>query len=294
MSWDLWGNPHGSDPALVGIALGALLLLPLALVVLLRGRALRADVADPAPVWFGFARAASWIVGGWWLTWIAEVSMTRAAYLAAHLLPWRGPVPAIAVAAGIYLLPPVLVMIAVAALSHRVAARLRGSGWTLRETVVQAASQQAALVVPLACLALCATSFVAGNPRAGVVLAGAVFVSRIGLLWLQLRAMGIAPHAVTAGPLRDRIFGLAGQAGVRLQQLYVVPMARGRMANAFAVRGNLVVLTDYLLEPLTRREVDAVMAHEITHLKRRHLLLLSLTLMGAWAVLVQVISFLGW
>src|SRR5258706_53892 len=148
MSWDLWGNPHGSDPALVGIALGALLLLPLALVVLLRGRALPADVADPAPVWFGFARA---------------------------------------------------------------------------------------------------TSFVAGNPRAGVVLAGAVFVSRIGLLWLQLRAMGIAPHAVTAGPLRDRIFGLAGQAGVRLQQLYVVPMARGRMANAFAVRGNLVVLTDYLL-----------------------------------------------
>ena len=293
MPWNLPASPHGTDPAQAAIALAALLLLPLAMVLLLRGRALRAPAPDPAPVWFGYARTTSWIVGGWWLAWIAEVNLTGAAFRAAHLLPWRGPVPAVAVAVAVYLLPPAMITIAVAALSHRVAARLRGSGWTLRETVAQAAWQQAALIVPLACLGLAAGAAVAGSPRAGIVLAGAAVASRLVLLRLQLRAMGIAPHAVTAGPLRDRLFALTDQAGVRLQQLYVVPMARGRMANAFAVRGNLVVLTDYLLEHLSRREVDAVMAHEITHLKRRHPLLLLFTLVTVWVVLAQVIVFLG-
>ncbi len=277
----------------MGIALGALLLLPLAMVLLLRGRALRAPCADPAPVWFGFARTTSWILGGWWLAWIAEVNLTRAMEHAAFLMHTRGLVPFAAVGAGVYLLPPAAVTIAVAALSHRVASRLRGSEWTLREAVVQAACQQAALIVPLSCLGLCAAAFAAGSARAGVVLAGAAIASRLALLRLQLQASGIAPHAVTAGPLRDRLFALAAQAGVRLRQLYVVPMARGRMANAFAVRGNVVVLTDYLLEHLSRREVDAVMAHEITHLQRRHPLLLLLTLMGVWVGIAELVMLLG-
>ena len=45
------------------------------------------------------------------------------------------------------------------------------------------------------------------------------------------------------------------------------------MANAFAAQGNTVMLTDYLLTHLTRREVDAVVAHELTHLKRQQMAL---------------------
>src|SRR6266850_374999 len=205
MPWNLPGGPPDTDPALVGFALAALLLLPLALVLLLRGRALRAPGADPAPVWFGFARTTSWIVGGWWFAWFAEVELTRAAYHAAHLLQTRGLMPFVAVAAAVYLLPPAAMMIAVAGLSHRVAARLRGSEWTLRESMTQAAWQQAALIVPFFCLAVAIGALAANSLRAGVVPAGTAILSRLVLMQVQLWAMGIAPHAVTAGALRGRL-----------------------------------------------------------------------------------------
>ena len=294
MSPSLPPIPLGPSPALVAIGLVACLLLPLALTLLLRVRALRARAdSDPAPVWFGFARTTSWIALLSWIGWIAEVHLMRVTRFVPLLLPAGGILTFAAVAA-LYLLPPTLVMIAVAALSHRVAARLRGASWTLRETLSQAIWQQAALLVPLFCLVLGVSAILAGSPRAGVALVIAALASRLLLLRLQLRAMGIAPHALTSGSLRDRIFALASQAGVKLQQLYVVPMARSRMANAFAVRGNVVVLTDYLLEHLTRREVEAVMAHELTHLKRGHPFLLVLTLAFTWvvvAILPSVIPF---
>ena len=79
----------------------------------------------------------------------------------------------------------------------------------------------------------------------------------------------MTPNALTVGELRDRIFALAGQAGVKVQQVYVLPAGKGRLANAFAMRGNNVLITDYLLEHLSKREIDAIMAHELAHLKRR-------------------------
>ena len=294
MSPSLSPTPLGPSPAQAAIGLLACLLLPVALTLLLRVRALRAAAADPAPVWFGFARTTSWIVLGSWIAWIAEVHLMRVTRFVPLVLPAGGILPIAAAVAALYLLPPTLVMIAVAALSHRVAARLRGASWTLRETLSQAAWQQAAFLVPLFCLVLGVSAILAGSPRSGVALVIAALASRLVLLRLQLRAMGIAPHALTSGPLRDRIFALASQAGVKLQQLYVVPMARSRMANAFAVRGNVVVLTDYLLEHLSRREVDAVMAHELTHLKRGHPFLLALTLAFTWvivAILPSVMPF---
>ena len=66
--------------------------------------------------------------------------MARLRLGVALLLPSRGIVPFVAVAAAVYLLPPATIMIAVAALSHRVASRLRGQGlggrmmaWALEE-----------------------------------------------------------------------------------------------------------------------------------------------------------------
>ena len=55
------------------------------------------------------------------------------------------------------------------------------------------------------------------------------------------------------------------------------------MANAGAHRGNNILLSDYLLEHLSKREVDRVLAHELAHLKRRHPLLLLITLISGMA-----------
>ena len=78
------------------------------------------------------------------------------------------------------------------------------------------------------------------------------------------------PHALTTGPLRDRVFSMADQLGVKLQQVYLIPSGKGQMANAFASSGNNISFTDFLLQRMSQREVDYVRAHELTHLKLQH------------------------
>jgi hypothetical protein len=109
----------------------------------------------------------------------------------------------------------------------------------------------------------------------------------------QRRATGITPHAVTRGELRDRVFALAGRAGVRMRQFYVVPLSRVRMANAFAVRNDIVILTDYLLAHLDRDEVDAALAHEMTHLRLGHPRKLGLALLAPLMLGIAVATEFG-
>jgi Zn-dependent protease with chaperone function len=63
---------------------------------------------------------------------------------------------------------------------------------------------------------------------------------------------------------------MADQLGVKLQQVYLIPSGKGQMANAFASSGNNISFTDFLLQRMSQREVDYVMAHELTHLKLQH------------------------
>ena len=72
------------------------------------------------------------------------------------------------------------------------------------------------------------------------------------------------------GELRDRVFELAKQAGVDLRQLFIMPTGKDRMANAFAVGKQDVMITDYLIQKLSKREVDAIIGHELSHLKGGH------------------------
>jgi len=95
------------------------------------------------------------------------------------------------------------------------------------------------------------------------------------------KRFGLEPHAVSHGELRDRLFALAAKAGATLQQLYVVPTRRSRLANAFAVQGGVVLLTDWLLENLDRREIDAVLAHELAHIRLGHPRKLMFAAMGS-------------
>ena len=46
--------------------------------------------------------------------------------------------------------------------------------------------------------------------------------------------LGLAPEAVTTGPLRERVFMRAESAGVRVEQLFVLAARDARLTNAFA------------------------------------------------------------
>ncbi len=122
-------------------------------------------------------------------------------------------------------------------------------------------------------------------------------VAGFGLgLWVAMsrsRVRGLSPEAVTAGPLRERVFALAERAGVSVAQLLVLAARDARLMNAFALQGRRVLITDTLLEQLSRREVDSVIAHELAHLRFRHPQLLFASLVVTVAVVFPLSLPLG-
>ncbi len=82
-----------------------------------------------------------------------------------------------------------------------------------------------------------------------------------------------AARPVPAGELRDRLESRCRAMGFPPAGLYVI--ASGATANAFVAgllaRRRPVFFTGSLLQGMTPEEVEAVLAHEVTHAQRRHL-----------------------
>ena len=104
----------------------------------------------------------------------------------------------------------------------------------------------------------------------------------MGALTLFLFAMPAVLQVIFAarplppGPLRDRLDRLCRIAETPCRDLYTFSTGRARLANAFVTglspRTRRIFFTDALLEKLEPEEVEAVLAHEIVHAKRRHIL----------------------
>ena len=89
------------------------------------------------------------------------------------------------------------------------------------------------------------------------------------------------------GSMRDELEALAKDAGVGVREIWVWP-TDGLIANA-AVMGVLpgmrcVMLSDCLLECMTREQVRAVMAHELGHVVRRHLPWMLAVILACWTL----------
>lgn len=91
-----------------------------------------------------------------------------------------------------------------------------------------------------------------------------------------------------AGIHRRRISDLCHRAGVRYADIVYWPIFGGRMITAGVMglvsRYRYILVTNALLELLSGEEIDQVIAHEIGHVKRRHLLLYLLFFIGAMAI----------
>lgn len=95
-------------------------------------------------------------------------------------------------------------------------------------------------------------------------------------------------QALPAGELRDRLLAMCCEHRVGVRQI-LLWRTYGGLVNA-AVMGVLrpvryVLLTDALLESLPRRQVEAVMAHELAHIRRHHIPWMMLLLLSAGALL---------
>lgn len=103
------------------------------------------------------------------------------------------------------------------------------------------------------------------------------------LIWKTVR--------ISDGELRERLLSVCRRHGVRVSDVLLWRTGSG-IANAavigFMPRVRFVLLSDGLLERLSDKEVEAVMAHEIGHIRRRHVLWL-----GGFALSLMTVAWGG-
>ena len=85
--------------------------------------------------------------------------------------------------------------------------------------------------------------------------------------WALRARFGSSLRRVASGELYDRVSQLASRAGWRKLTFYISFSTQSTQLNAFALPGRSIIFTAPLLQSLSRREVDAVAAHELGHLR---------------------------
>jgi Zn-dependent protease with chaperone function len=249
------------------------LLLPLLLIFWMGRKALSSEAQDKAVVWFTYMRYLQWTLNlsllGWW---IAADSLHLVQILQSLSAGTRiAPIWGYAVTPNIVnWFPPAIIWVLCFALSHPVQEKLRGLTWTRGELAMQGIYSFCASLLPLALFLTGLSTMVRSSLRTGMLWMVAAFAVAIIASRARQKFLGMQPQALTTGDLRDRAFAMARQLNVKLQQVYIIPSGKGQMANAFARKGNVISFTDFLLHRMTRREVNYVLGHEMTHLKLGH------------------------
>jgi heat shock protein HtpX len=120
--------------------------------------------------------------------------------------------------------------------------------------------------------------------------AGYWFSDRIALAASRARPLGEAE----APALHQAVAGLASRAGIPMPRLYLIP---SEQPNAFATGRNpdhsAVAVTQGLLERMPSEQVEAVLAHELAHIRNRDVLVSSIAAMiaGAISAIATVLQF---
>jgi Zn-dependent protease with chaperone function len=249
--------------------LAGFLLIPVMLTLWMRRRALASAGEDAAASWFGYFKTLSWVLTGAMLLWITSGLGARRVlqdWVADQgLSTWSAAAADVFVVVG----PAFLIYLFCIALSFPVYARLRGGQLSRREFLLQQLVAVGAQVLPLM-LGLASLQIIHQQLELSVALLILTVVMLQVFKLLKLRVLKNYPQALTTGELRDRIFALAARLGVTVTQVFVIPAGKGQVANAYAAKNKIVMFTDYLLEHLSKREVDAIAAHELAHLQHKH------------------------
>jgi heat shock protein HtpX len=209
----------------------------------------------------------NWILLASWLYWISAIEVGDiSAYFGSLRLH-----PAIGVAFGslLYSLPPLLAIAsALIALSPQL---LPGKhSWSdLSRLLKSGVAGSASSIVPLGIFLVGSGMYEYGWMVATGSMIAAYLAYKV-ISWWAWRWSFVEMRSVDRGEFIDRVRALAEKAGVQVRGVYVLRNRMPREANAFAMSGHRIGVTEGLLENLTRREVDAVVGHELGHLKGGH------------------------
>jgi Zn-dependent protease with chaperone function len=265
-----YGYPRSQALLIVGV-LASLLAIPIALTFFFRRRAQNLPLEKRPSISFAHRRFVIQTTLWGLLIWWAALDILHVDTFAGFVIPFPhfGDSFASSVLLWFSLWIPAIVVYFLCLLLSSPMLGLRGTTRTGKEALDQSFWSVARIVFP-AVFAGVGVGELFYSPRIGVVLiVVGIVVTKITSRNF-VRAYGIELHALTSGELRDRAFAIARAAGVSLNQLYVLPAERMRMANAFAHAAKNVYLTDYLVQNLDKPEVDAIIGHEIAHLEKKH------------------------
>jgi len=285
----LGGDAHtlnfGGINQIIGSTL--VLVLPIGLALWFRRKALLAPPEARASVWFSSFRFLRYLNLGtialWWAATDFLDLKARAWFLWLKNLPaWLPSSHAIFLFC--FWIPPMVGLICCQTLFQPVYVQIREVPWTRSELARQAALGLGASLVPALLVIGGVLELTSGGSFTDFVLSYALAAFfGVGSARALRKQLQLTPNALTTGELRDRAFSLAARLSVKLRQLYLLPPGKSRLANAFARSGNSILLTEILLTSLNKREVDAVIGHELSHLKKDHPRLLGFALMGGLA-----------
>jgi Zn-dependent protease with chaperone function len=279
--------------------LAPLVLLPLPVFWTLwrRRRVLSQPVSESTTPWWSYARFSRRLEVGLALSWAFVVLGTSVGILLDRLAHFAVgiPIPPQALFFGwdwlsllVYALPPAVISFLCVYLSYPVYIRLRQLEWTRWDMVWNALLIHIAPWLSLLLFAAVIAAVTNADVHRWITwsIAGVL----VGVILPRLRPADAKRSLlpIDNGVVRDRVFELAQRAGVKVNQVYLWPTRSDRAANAAAAVGNKVLLTDYLLRNLSKRQVDWIVAHELVHLRHRHP---GMTLAGGgglWFIIVVI------
>ncbi len=158
----------------------------------------------------------------------------------------------------------------------------RGTTWSFRENFLTNLRMMV-LGAPALLLPFCFFATQKASPHLPFFVFGLLLLAQYALLTALFAC--VIPFALgwvwkgkplEDSTLRQRLHQLADKAGVVYRDIILLRTQSSKLANAW-VAGILpqwrsVFLTDYLLEHLTLEEIETIFAHELGHIKHRHLL----------------------
>ncbi|MEW6130933.1 MAG: M48 family metalloprotease [Acidobacteriota bacterium] len=191
----------------------------------------------------------------------------------------------------LYLLPPTTcILICKAALNRFLETEEASPNkeGKLKKFIRESLAMTFGTLLPLVLLFAGIGEIVAGNWKTAIAYFAIGHFFKIATKPLQGKGDSPEAHSLIVAPLRDRIYEIAMRAGVNLKEVYVVPEQKNKTANACATINNTVFLNEFLLKRLSKREVDAVVGHEIGHLRLHHPRILTII----WLATILIPMFL--
>jgi Zn-dependent protease with chaperone function len=257
----------------------ALLPLPVLLTLWRRRRALGQAEADSTQAWWGYTRFARRLEVGLALFWAFLFVGTPGGVFLDQLvhsalgLSTSGQTFFVGwdwLSLAVYAVPPAVIGFLCAYLAYPVYVRVRKLEWTRWDMVWHALFGHVLNWFSLLLLAAALAAALNADIHRAVGWGFVFFLVRVLLPQLRASARQRALQPLDNGVVRDRVFELARLAGVKMNQVYLWQTKHDRSANAAAAVGNKVLITDYLLQNMSKRQVDYIVAHELAHLRHRH------------------------